>query len=55
MGETLVVPPTREGSPEPTAECQSKCLVRVQRVSISSLMSRFESCPLTSTDLVREC
>ena len=41
-------------SPEPTAACQSECLVMAQSVPISSLMSGFESCPLTSTQLPRE-
>jgi hypothetical protein len=42
-------------NPESIAGCQSKCLVKAQSVSISSLIAWFESCPLTSTQLTREC
>ena len=53
-GETLnrsSGPPRGSRNPESTAGCQSKCLVKAQSVSISSLIAWFESCPLTSTDL----
>jgi len=56
-GETLnrsSGPPRGSRSPESTAGCQSKCLVKAQSVSIPSLIAWFESCPLTSTDLTRE-
>ncbi len=55
-GETLnrsSGPPRGSRSPESTAGCQSKCLVKAQSVSIPSLIAWFESCPLTSTQLTR--
>jgi len=56
VGEALNHSPGLSGgspSPEPTAGCPSKCLVKAQRVSISSRMCWFESSPLTSTAVQR--